>query len=71
MRWLQARGLSATQKSCTCAGNMYLTEHNLNRVIKMMNGLGDVLNVQVFEALVVDHDLKVSAGMMWLHISMS
>ena len=37
----------------------------------MMNGLGDVLNVQVFEALVVDHDLKVSAGMMWLHISMS
>ena len=31
MRWLQARGLLATQMSCTCAGNMYLTERKLNR----------------------------------------
>ena len=28
----------------------------------MINVLGDVLNVQVFEALEVDHGLKVSAG---------
>ena len=63
MRWLQARGLLAMQMSCTCAGNMYLTERDLNRVIKMINGLGGVLNAQVFKALEADHGLKVSAGM--------
>ena len=31
MRWLQTRGLLATQMSCTCAGTMYLTERDLNR----------------------------------------
>ena len=31
IRWLQARGLLATQMSCTCAGNMYLVERDLRR----------------------------------------